>query len=84
MSDITTRLPASPEPAVRLKLLLGALDRDSQSPEVARARQAVRKSDRVAALLSERTSDGRIPFPGQVVRRPLGACDTGGARLPTG
>ncbi len=61
-SDVTTRLLASPEPAVRLRVLLGVLARDPRSAEVARVRRSVRTSARAVALLSERTADGRIPF----------------------
>ena len=56
--DILDELLASPEPAVRYKVLANILGRSPESPEVKTAQEAVRRSERVLALLLERTGDG--------------------------
>ncbi|MCC7354193.1 MAG: hypothetical protein IT330_10585 [Anaerolineae bacterium] len=60
--DIITGLLNSPEPAVRLKVLVNVLSKEPESPEVKQARQEVKASPRVGLLLSERDADGRIPY----------------------
>jgi hypothetical protein len=58
---IVERLLGSPEPSVRLKALLGVVGVADDADEAHRARQEVRGSARVRALLAERAPDGTIP-----------------------
>lgn len=55
-------LLSSPEPAIRLRTLVGVLGSPPDSTESRAARGAVATSPRVIRLLSERTADGTIPF----------------------
>jgi hypothetical protein len=61
LEKLINRLLSSDEPSVRYKVLVNVLDEAPGSTAVRDAREEVRKSARVAALLSERDADGRIP-----------------------
>jgi hypothetical protein len=55
------RLLSSAEPAVRYRALTGIRGLALHAAQVVEAREAVRRSERVARLLSLRGADGRIP-----------------------
>jgi hypothetical protein len=55
--SVVERLLASDEPSIRLKTCTGVLGEEPSAEE----REAVRNSERVTALLSERGAAGRIP-----------------------
>jgi hypothetical protein len=76
--NLLDRLLESEEPSIRLQVRLG-MDNASDT-EVTDMREQVRQSPRVATVLSERNADGLVEtHPYQ--KWPLGAGDTGGARL---
>jgi hypothetical protein len=79
--NLPDRLLESDEPSIRLQVRLG-IDNGSET-EVTDMREQARQSPRVATLLSERNADGLIETQSisEVVGRPLGAGDTGGAWL---
>jgi hypothetical protein len=60
-AEIIEKLLSSDEPSVRYKVLAFILDEAPDSKILRDTREEVRKSARVAALLSERDADGRIP-----------------------
>ena len=62
MSDIIETLLASDEPSVRWKVRVNVLGEDPRSDSIRRLEGQIRSSPRVAALLSERTPEGTIPF----------------------
>lgn len=62
MDLVIERLLASEEPSVRLKVRVGVLGEDPESPGIADLREEIRVSPRVRALLSERGPDGRVPY----------------------
>jgi hypothetical protein len=55
--DVVERLLGSDEPSIRLRVRTGALGEEAS----AKAREEVRRSARVRALLSERQGDGTVP-----------------------
>jgi hypothetical protein len=59
---IVERLVASHEPSVRYKALVKILGDDPDSQKLRKLRSKIRSSQRVKQLLSERRSDGRIPY----------------------
>ena len=59
--DIVERLLHSEEPSVRYLARVGVVGEDPGSPELGALRAEIAKSPRVAALLSERDENGRIP-----------------------
>jgi len=62
MRGIIDRLLTSEEPSVRFKVRVQVLGEDPASPAVRRLQGQIRRSPRVAALLSERVADGKIPY----------------------
>jgi hypothetical protein len=56
------KLLTSPEPSIRYRALVDVLGRPPDLPEVLAAREEVRGSNRVRALLSERQPDGSIEW----------------------
>ena len=61
-NGIVERLVASHEPSVQYKTLVNVLGDDPDSQKLRKLRSEVRSSGRVKQLLSERSSDGRIPY----------------------
>lgn len=59
---IINRLLASDEPSVRWKVRVKVLGEDPHLGSIGRLQEEVRTSHRVKALLSERTTEGKIPF----------------------
>jgi hypothetical protein len=62
LKKLFEKLPRSPEPSVRYKVLTGALGKGPRSRAVKEAQAAVKESRRVRDLLSERDAEGRIPL----------------------
>jgi hypothetical protein len=62
MKDLVARLLKSEEPSVRYTVLTGVLGKGPRSRAVKEAQAAVKKSQRVRDLLSERGADGLIPL----------------------
>lgn len=60
MNDILSCLLNSDEPSIRYKTMTDILAKSDDTPEVRKARAAIKKSFRTAALLSRRDRDGRI------------------------
>jgi hypothetical protein len=60
--SILQTLAASDEPSIRYRVLTELLEAPADSAEVRHARQEVKRSRRVAALLAERGADGRLPY----------------------
>jgi hypothetical protein len=61
VEELIGSLLSSGEPSVRYKTFVNVLGEDPESKVVRETREGIRKSPRVAALLSERDADGRIP-----------------------
>jgi hypothetical protein len=62
METILEQLLASTEPSVRYKTLVNIIGKDPSAPEVRQAQLEIKESARVQTLLSERTSEGQIPW----------------------
>ncbi len=73
MDEMIPRLLESDEPSVRYKIRVGVLGEDAESPSIAALRRTIKKSPRVALLLSNRSPDGRIAPVGQVYKKWIGA-----------
>ena len=61
MSEVIDALLNSDEPCIRYRARVDVLGEPPDSPEALALREAIRRSDRVARLLSLRGPDGRIP-----------------------
>jgi hypothetical protein len=61
MNEVLQTLLGSSEPAVRWKTLAKVLGRSAEVEDAIREREAIRTSERVQKLLSQRDADGRIP-----------------------
>lgn len=62
MNTIVEKLLTSEEPAIRYQTRVHLLDEDPDAPELRRLQHDIKDCDRVRTLLSERGSDGKIPF----------------------
>jgi hypothetical protein len=62
MEPVITRLLQYGEPAVRFKVLTGALVQDPDDMLVAALRMTVRRSPLAQTLLAHRNEDGRLPY----------------------
>lgn len=62
MNTIIEKLLASDEPAIRYKTRVHLLDEDPGAPELQRLQDEIKHCERVRTLLSERDSDGKIPY----------------------
>lgn len=60
--DVIARLLASEEPSIRYKVRVNVLGEDPHSAAIGKLRDEIRRSPRVAALLSERNDKGVIPY----------------------
>ena len=60
--NVVSRLLHSDEPAIRYRILVNLLGTNPDSKEAQIVREKIRHSARVGLLLSERKSDGKIPF----------------------
>jgi hypothetical protein len=61
VADIVASLSQSSEPAIAYKTRVELLGEDPEAPELVQLREAIRRSERVRRLLSERGPDGAIP-----------------------
>jgi hypothetical protein len=62
MKSVINRLLHSPEPSVRYKTRVNVLGESPDFPGIRELQEEIRVSQRVAALLSERSPNGRTPF----------------------
>lgn len=62
MDKVIDKLLTSDEPAVRFKVLANLVGKDLQSAEIQRLQQEIKASARVQRLLSERDTEGNIPY----------------------
>jgi hypothetical protein len=62
MEGVIEQLLESEEPSVRYKVLVHVLGQDSDSEPIQQLQEEIRRSPRVKAFLSERRSDGTLPF----------------------
>ena len=60
--DSVKRLISSDDPSMRFKVLVNVLGKDRESAEIANLQKKISASPRVGLLLSERDSDGGIPY----------------------
>lgn len=61
MRNVVETLLSSDDPALRYRVLTGVLGRASDEPEIVALRDEIRRSERVARLLSQRDEAGEIP-----------------------
>lgn len=62
MNTIVEKLLASEEPAIRYKTRVNLLDEDPGMSEIRQLQDEIKHCERVRTLLSERSSDGKIPY----------------------
>lgn len=62
MQEIIKTLLNSSEPTIRYKILVNVLNKDESSHEIRSLQNEIKKSDRVKALLSKRTEEGKFPY----------------------
>jgi hypothetical protein len=70
---VIDELLRSPEPSIRWKVRTRVLGEPDDAPGIRRLRREIRRSPRVAALLSRRDADGRISDPSRVYQKWQGA-----------